>query len=124
MATTKIPQVQVQPRQRTGSRYAARLREAGRLPAVIYGHKTEPLHVSLDRRQIVDLIYAHAHLLEVMLDSQPQPVLVKDVQWDHLGTTIVHLDLTRVDLTERVKVHVPLALTGEAPGLKEEGAIL
>ena len=63
MATPKIPQVQVQPRERIGSRYAARLREAGRLPAVIYGHKKEPLHVSVDRRQVVDLLHTNAHLV-------------------------------------------------------------
>jgi large subunit ribosomal protein L25 len=124
MTTQKIPQIPVQPRERTGGRYSARLRQAGRLPAVIYGHKQAPVHVSVDYRQVRDLLRTKTHLLEVVLDEKPQPVLVKDIQWDHLGSDILHLDLTRVDLTERVTVRVELVLTGEAEGLKEEGAIL
>jgi large subunit ribosomal protein L25 len=126
MATQQIPQIEVQPRPRLGSRYAARLREAGRLPVVVYGHKQEPVHLSVDYRKVRDLLHAKTHLLEVILDAKPQPVLVKDIQWDHLGAEILHLDLTLVDLTERVTVRVELVLTGtgEAVGLKEEGAIL
>lgn len=124
MASSKIPSIQVQKRDKLGSRYAARLRQGGRLPAVIYGHGQEPLHVSLDRKELVDLLHTRARLLEAQVDTQKQPVLVKEVQWDHLGTDLIHLDLTRVDLTEKVTVKVPLQFAGDAEGLKEEGAIL
>jgi large subunit ribosomal protein L25 len=123
MATPSIPRVDVEPRQHLGSRYASRLRRAGRLPAVIYGHGQPTVHVALDRQRVTDLVHRHAHLLEVVLDGKPEPVLIKDVQWDALGSFIIHLDLTRVDLNERVRVEVRLVFTGEAVGLKEEGAI-
>jgi len=124
MGKTKLPKIEVNVRDHVGSRYAARLRGAGQLPAVIYGHKQEPIHVSLDQKHFSDLLHQHTHLLEVTIDSEPQPCLIKDVQWNHLGSEVLHVDLTRVDLTERVTVNIGLELTGEAVGLKEGGALL
>ncbi len=124
MATKEIPQIQVEKRERIGSRYAARLRQKGLLPAVIYGHGRDPLHVSLNRKKFSDLLHGHTHILEVKLGNETDPCLIKDVQWDHLGDTLMHVDLARVDLNERVTVEVELKLVGDAPGLKEAGAIL
>lgn len=56
--------------------------------------------------------------------GEPQTVLLKDLQFDFLGTRIVHADFARVSLTDRVTVKVPVHLIGEAPGLKTAGAIL
>lgn len=124
MATAQMTTIEVQGRDQTGSRPTARLRAAGRLPVVIYGHKQDPLHVSVDRKQFTDLLHRHAHLVEVSIDSATEPCLIKDVQWDHLGSQIIHVDLTRVDLTERVTVSVQIEMVGEAAGLKEAGALL
>lgn len=123
-ATKEIPQVKVQARQQLGSRYAARLRKEGQLPAVIYGHKQDPVHVSVDYKEIHHHLHNNTHLLNAQLDGNSEPVLIRDVQWDHLGTTLIHIDLARVDLTERVTVEVPLQIVGDAPGLNEDGAIL
>lgn len=124
MATQEIQKIEVAARERLGSRYAARLRKSGRLPAVIYGHQQEPLHVSMDRRQLTDLLRRNTHVLEVQIDAKAEPCLIKDVQWDHLGSQIVHVDLARVDLNETVEVEVELEFYGEAIGLKEVGAIM
>ena len=124
MATQQIPQIEVEKREHVGTRYARRLRQEGRLPAVIYGHKQDPVHVSLDRREFTDLLHHHTHLLEVKVDENAAPCLIKDVQWDHLGAEVVHVDLTRVDLTESVTVEVEIQLAGEPVGLKETGTIL
>jgi large subunit ribosomal protein L25 len=122
--TTRIPRIEIERRAHVGSRYSQRLRKAGRLPVVIYGHKQEALHASVDHKQMMALLHTRAHLLEAVLDQQPQAVLVKDIQWDHLGSDVLHVDLARVDLNERVRVRVEVVFLGEAPGLKEEGAIL
>ena len=124
MAKREIPKLQVAPRPRLGKRYSLRLRKEGKLPAVIYGHKQDPVHVALDRKAMTDLLHRNTHLLEVALDAHTEPCLVKDVQWDHLGAHVIHVDLARVDLTERVKVDVSVELTGEAVGLKEAGTLL
>lgn len=124
MAKHEIPRIEVEVREQMGSRYAARLRDQKRLPGVIYGHKKEPVHISFDARQVQHLLHNQAHVLEVVYDSQAQSCLVKDVQWDYLGSNIIHLDLTRVDLSERVTTEVALELVGEPVGLKEVGAML
>ena len=121
---TEVPTIDVTKRERLGSRDATRLRAGGRLPAVIYGHKKDPVHVSMDRKQFLELLQSQAHVLEVVAGTTRESCLVKQIQWNHLGSQIVHADLARVDLTERVTVSVELHLTGEAVGLKETGAIL
>ncbi|MCX5660690.1 MAG: 50S ribosomal protein L25 [Planctomycetota bacterium] len=124
MAKREIPKIQVQSRNQLGKRYAARLRKSGRMPAVVYGHKKEPLHVSVDQLEMKELLHNNTHLLEIVLDKKAEPCLVKDIQWNHLGSVVVHVDLARVDLTERVKIDVQLTLVGEAIGLKEAGNLL
>lgn len=124
MAKREIPQLKVASRERLGKRYSMRLRKDGRLPAVVYGHGQDPVHVSADAKEVRTLLHANTHLLNVVLDARTEPCLIKDVQWDHLGSDIVHVDLARVDLTEKVRVEVAIELVGEAIGLKETGTIL
>jgi large subunit ribosomal protein L25 len=124
MSTQQIPQIQVQPRAELGTRHTARLREKGRMPAVIYGHKQDPVHVSADAKQVLDLLHLKAHVLEVVLEDSTEPCLVKAVQWDHMGDEILHIDLARVDLSETVSVDVDIELHGDAVGLKESGTVL
>lgn len=124
MATQTLPRIETQPRERTGTRYAARIRKAGRLPAVVYGHGQDPLHLSVDAKHFVEVLHGNAHLIELVVDSKTEPALVKEVQWDHLGRNIIHVDLARVDLTEEVTVEVAIELTGEPAALNEAGAVL
>jgi large subunit ribosomal protein L25 len=124
MATQTIPKIEVQNRDRVGTRYAARLRKDGRIPAVIYGHGIAAVHVSVDVKQLTDLMHDNAHLLEVLVEGKAESCLIKEVQWDHLGSDIIHVDLTRVDLSETVSVEVGLTFKGEPDALKEPGAIM
>lgn len=124
MATQQLPKIEGQTRSGLGSRQTAKIRSQGRLPAVVYGHKQDPTHISFDQKEINDLLHQHAHLVEVVVGSKTEPCLIKDVQWDYLGSNILHLDLARVDLTEQVTIEVDLVLTGEPVGLKESGAFL
>ena len=124
MATKELPRIAVEIRTELGSRHAARVRDAGRLPAVIYGHKQDPIHVSFDQKQFTDVLHQQAHLIEVVIDSTAESCLIKQVQWNHLGSQIQHVDLTRVDLKEHVTISVQLQLTGDAVGLKEAGSLL
>ncbi len=123
-ASNQIPKLTVEPRTAKGGRASARLRASGMMPIVIYGHKENPVHVSANAKEVTHLLHERARLLEVAVEGKTQACLVKDVQWDHLGSQIIHLDLARVDLNERVKVNVEVLLTGEAKGLKEAGAYL
>ncbi|MEM7629892.1 MAG: 50S ribosomal protein L25 [Planctomycetota bacterium] len=111
-------------RERVGSRYCKRLRENGRLPAVVYGHKEEPVSIDLDAKDAVTHISKGEKVFELELEGNKQYVLLKDLGYDYLGTNIIHADFARVDLNERVKTHAHLKLIGDAPGLKNAGAVL
>jgi large subunit ribosomal protein L25 len=124
MATQKLLKIEGQTRSSLGSRTTAKMRGQGRMPAVIYGHKQDPAHISFDQKEVTHLLHQHTHLIEVVVDSKTEPCLVKDVQWDHLGSNILHIDLARVDLTEQVTVEVDLVLAGDPVGLKESGSFL
>jgi len=124
MAKHDIPTISSEVRDRIGTRYARRLREAGRLPAVVYGHQQDPVHVSVDAEKFTDILHDGAHLLHIELDGKQESVLVKDVQWDYLGREITHADLARVDLSEEVEVEIEIILEGEPKALDEEGAVL
>lgn len=119
MATREIPRLEAEVRERCGTRYSKRLRQAGRLPAVVYGHKQDVTAIAVDRETVAELLLQHTHLVEVATPSGAEPCLIKDVQWDHLGDSLVHIDFARVDLSEKVEVEVELVLVGEAIGLKE-----
>ncbi len=124
MATHEIPQLDASVRADTGKRSAARLRKEGRLPGVVYGHGQDPVHVAVDSKALNHLLHENAHLLNFNIDGNTDSVLIKDVQWDFLGDTIIHADFTRVNLSESVTVEVELEFVGEAVGLKENGAYI
>lgn len=104
-----------------GTRAARLLRAGGRLPAVIYGHGEPPETVSLARHD-VEVALAHgARTLQVELAGNTRQYLIKDVQYDHLDHEPIHLDLTRVDVDERVTVRVGIELRGVPKGVSEGG---
>jgi large subunit ribosomal protein L25 len=122
----KSPVLSAKKRERLGTRYTARIREQGGMPAIVYGHKEEPVPVSLDRKDVLGHILKGEKVFRLQMEGQKeaQTVLLKDVQFDYLGNGIVHCDFARVSLTDRVTVKVPVHLIGEAKGLKTAGAIL
>ena len=124
MSTATTPTINAEVRERTGTRYAARVRKDKKIPSVIYGHKQDPVHVTVDAKEMIELLHHNAHLIEVSVSGKAESCLVKDVQWDHLGKHIIHVDLARVDLSEEVEVEIQIELTGDAFGLKEVGAML
>ncbi len=118
--------LEVHRRSRTGSRYARREREAGRLPVVLYGHGRDPVSLALNAKEAISFIESGERVFDIELKDEgvSQTVLLKDIQFDYLGTNIIHLDLTRVDLDEVVESAVAVKLVGEAKGLKIPGAVL
>ncbi len=102
-----------------GKGAARRTRRAGRIPAVLYGHGTAPVHVSLPGHQTyLALKHASNPLFEIELDGATQLALAKDVQRDPMRDEVIeHLDLLIVNRGEQVSVDIPIHLTGEtAPG--------
>jgi len=119
----EIPIVKGELRKAAGSRAASRLRRAGKLPAVVYGHRLEPEAVVLDYHDVELQLRRGTHVINLDMGGKQQPCLLKDAQYDHLGMKLLHLDLTRVSLTEKVKVRVPIELRGHAKGTAEGGVL-
>lgn len=119
----KTLQLTAKIRENTGSKAAVKERKQGRIPAVVYGHKKEPEAISLDEHNLVEGLHHGHRLMDIKIGRKIQKVLVKDLQYDHLGKKIIHADLVRVDITETVKVSVPIELKGTAKGTQEGGVI-
>lgn len=110
-------------REHTGSKASARVRKDGRIPAIVYGHGQDPVAISLDAHDFVEGLHHGHRLLDVKVDGKAQKMLVKDLQYDHLGRDIVHVDLMRIDVTERIHVTVPIEVKGTAKGVSEGGIV-
>lgn len=100
-------------RENFGKGYARRLRMAGRIPAVIYGHGSAPMHVSLPAHEVGLLLRKANAILNLNVAGKKQLALVKDVQKDPVRQIIEHLDLVTVKKGEKVHVEVPIHLEGE-----------
>jgi len=115
--------VVVESREQLGSRANKRLRDSGKLPGVIYGHKEAVVPVSLPKKEVVNHIHHGAHVFELQLSGKAETCLVKEVQYDHLGLEVIHVDFARVSLNEKVEVTVPLELKGTPKG-EDDGGVL
>jgi len=108
----------------TGSRVSRRLRAAGNVPAIIYGHKQTPQPISLTSEEVAAILKRGSHVLKLDLgDGKPETVLVRELQWDHLGREVIHVDFFRADLSELVESDVRIEIRGEAPGVNEGGIL-
>ena len=110
-------------REESGTRKSVVLREQGKLPAVVYGHKKEPVSIVLESREFLDSLHHGNRIFEVDLAGAKDTLLVKDLQYDYLGDTVIHADLMRVNLSERVKVEVMIKLNGTAAGTHMGGIV-
>src|SRR2546422_2563780 len=105
-----------------------RLRKAGIIPANISGHKEESQTVQVEALAFEALKRAHGATgiitLRLSDSNRSQTALVRRVQRDPRSGKILHIDFSRVSLTERITMKVPLRFVGEAPGVKDEGGVL
>ncbi|MDR1264520.1 MAG: 50S ribosomal protein L25/general stress protein Ctc [Propionibacteriaceae bacterium] len=109
--------LEVLPRAEFGKGASRRLRRAGKVPAVLYGHGTDPVHLSLPGHQTQLVLRAANALLTLDQPGRPaQLALPKQVQRDPVTDAIEHVDLVLVRKGERVTVEVPLVLVGEVKG--------
>lgn len=111
-------------RERTGTHAARRLREQGLVPAIVYGHGEANVAVSVSRHDIELAVQHGEQLIQADVDGQQENFLIKDVQYDYTGLHILHVDLTRVSLDERVTVTVSVVLRGTPVGVETEDGVL
>jgi large subunit ribosomal protein L25 len=112
-----------QPRKEYGTHAAKQLRKKKLVPAVLYGHKQETLCVVLPQTELENAIRHGVRIVDLKTDGKEEKALIKDVQWDHLGKDLLHVDFARVSLDERIVVSVPLQIRGTAAGVTAGGVL-
>jgi large subunit ribosomal protein L25 len=106
--------IHAEPRTEFGKGAARRIRRSNKVPAVLYGHGSDPVHVTLPGHDLMLALKTANTLLSIELDGNSQLALPKQVQRDPIRGFIEHADLILVRRGEKVTVDVPLVLVGEA----------
>ncbi len=112
---------------RAGSSDSRRLRNEGKIPAVVYGHGMDPLSVSVDRRELRQAISGAAGMntiLDLTVDGTVYPSLVKDIQRHPVRRTVQHIDFIQVNLNEEIVVSIPITLEGEAKEVSQNNGLV
>lgn len=113
-------------REQAGKGFARKIRAGGRVPAVVYGHGIEPLHVSVDARDLYHVLHTDAGmnvLVDLRVDGQNFLAMAREVQRDHIRGRFIHVDFLRIARDEKITVEVPIHLVGESHGVKEGGVV-
>jgi large subunit ribosomal protein L25 len=118
-------QLAAESRTDTGKGAARRVRAAGRVPAVLYGHGIKPEHLSINAREFGQALRSGGAnaLLELQLGKTRHLALAREVQRHPVRGTFTHVDFLVVRRGEKVTVSVPVHLTGSAPGVLQGGIL-
>jgi large subunit ribosomal protein L25 len=117
--------LEVERRSITGKQVRA-LRREGKLPGVLYGAGIEATPIEMDARAAGKVLArtTRTTLVDVVLEGESHPSLVREIQRDPIRRTIRHIDLLRVAMDQTIRAEVPIELTGEAPAVKTLGGVL
>lgn len=119
----KILELNAEKRAIKGSKAMRKLRREGQVPAILYGHKLDNIMLSLKEDQLAKILHAGARMVQLVFDNVKESALIKDVQYDTLEDCVLHVDFSRIDLNERVKLRVSIELSGDPVGVKEGGIL-
>ena len=115
-------ELNVELRETRGKRNSRRLRKAGSVPGVLYGHRKETVSLAVPAEPL-DAMVQHGNRLVTLTGAVSESAFIREVQWDVWGTHVVHVDFTRISEHEKVQVQVAVEVRGEAPGVKEGGVV-
>src|SRR5262249_58532316 len=91
--------------------------------AVLYGHKEETLSVTIDHDTLMSAIRHNTRVVDISAGGKTEKAQVVELQWDHLGKDVLHVDFKRVSADERIEQTVPIAIRAIAPGVAEGGRL-
>ncbi len=120
-----IEVIEAQVREQSGTPSARRYRREGKIPGVFYYHGEEAVPLLFDSFQVSHFLSETHGLLDLQIEGEKQPrkCVIKEIQYDPLSDSIIHLDLMGVTMGEKVQVSVPLILTGTPEGVKQGGIL-
>lgn len=117
----------IERRDRAGTTGSHALRSAGKVPAVLYGHGSEPQSVSFERRAFEDMLHHGGRTSLITLTMSGRRVdtaLLRDVQIDPVSRRVIHADLQRVSADESVRSKLPIVAIGTADGVRNSGGVM
>lgn len=127
MISQDVVEAQARAASSRGKNEARRVRAAGRIPGVLYGAKKDTVAVTLDPKQITRILHSesgHNTIFDLQVGAEKAKVMIVDWQYDPMYGKLLHIDLKRIAMDEKIRVQVPIHLTGEAEGVKQQGGIL
>jgi large subunit ribosomal protein L25 len=107
----------------TGTRVVQRMRKKGQIPGVIYGHKQAVVPIVVARDDVLRMIKTPGRLADLDVSGTAETVLIRDVQWDHFGKEILHLDFARVSAEEIIETEVSVEIRGVPAGIAAGGVL-
>jgi large subunit ribosomal protein L25 len=120
------PTIEVQARTEYGSRVTRRLRKAGNVPGVVYGTpEGDCISFAVNARELRRVLVGSGALIDLKVDGQERPVIVKDQQFHPVRGELMHIDFLQVRLDEKIHTQVAVVVEGaeDAPGVKEGGVL-
>jgi large subunit ribosomal protein L25 len=115
--------LKIETREALGKRKVKALRTQGLVPGVLYGHGQETVHVVFHGKEFTTLLKHGARVIDLSHGNNVEKAVIREVQFDHLGLHVIHVDFTRVSADERIKVDVPVELRGISPGVASGGVL-
>jgi large subunit ribosomal protein L25 len=106
-----------------GSTACRRLRRAGRIPGVVYGHAIDPQDIEISWETLAPVLKAGTRVVDLDVEGHVEKAMFRDIQWDTFGVEVNHIDFLRIDPNDRVEVEVPIVLKGTAPGTLAGGIL-
>ncbi len=106
-----------------GKKAARKLRKKGLIPAVLYGHKEETGSFSLLCDDLTKAVRHGTRVFDLAAAGKTEKAVINELQWDHLGKDILHVDFKRVSVDERIHVTIRIELRGIAPGVSGGGVL-
>lgn len=122
-----MEKIQLKSTARTADAKVGSLRKAGQLPAVLYGHNVKNQNLLIDARDFDKVLRraGESTIIELLTeDGQPHPVLIHDVQHDHVSSKVTHVDFYQINMSEKLTATVQLEFTGEPKAVRELGGTL
>jgi large subunit ribosomal protein L25 len=126
-ATTEQNILEAQPRTPGTKNDARRVRRDGKVPAVVYGAGKAAMPVSVDPRQVTRILHSatgHNTVFDLAVDGDRTKAMIVDWQYEPIKGSLLHIDVKRIAMDQKLRVNVPVELIGEPAGVKQQGGIL
>ncbi len=119
----QILDLPVEKRETSGTAQSRRARREGRVPCILYGGKQANVPLFTKALDFGNVLKAHSALVRLKLGEQEQTALLREVKWDVLGEYVQHVDFVRVEMTDEVRIKVPVHTFGVPAGIGEGGEL-